>query len=85
MTCRHRVSKGGEGSVEASYCQHIVISWTNLHQHIHQIQHHCHHNLKLIKDSHIGLLVKVLQEDVKTVIAHGGDLVNSFKTKPDFA
>ena len=35
-------------------------------------------NLKLVIDSHIGLLVKVLQGDAKAVDALRGDLVNLF-------
>ena len=38
-----RVSKSGEGIVEPPHCQHIVVSWTNLHQMSgHHHHHHCH-------------------------------------------
>ena len=40
--------------------------------------------LKLVIYGHIGFLVKVLEGDAKAVIASSGELVNSFKAKPDF-
>ena len=40
--------------------------------------------LKLVIYGHIGFLVKVLEGDAKAVIASSGELVSSFKAKPDF-
>ena len=40
--------------------------------------------LKLVIYGHIGFLVKVLEGDAKAVVASSGELVNSFKAKPDF-
>ena len=96
----HCISEGGEGVIEASHCQHIVISWPNLgltkiiktwvqqkfshlssspsFHRLHNNHHNLHENLKLIIDSHISLIVKVLEGDVKAVIAYRGNLVDSF-------
>ena len=40
--------------------------------------------LKLFIYGHIGFLVEVLEGDAKAVIASSGELVSSFKAKPDF-
>ena len=50
-------------------------------------RNHCHHhqnhdNLKLIIDGHIGLVVPVLEGDVKAVAALGGELVKLVQTQP---
>ena len=76
------------GVVEPSDCQHIAVSWTNLKHH-----HNCRHNhliidlenLKLVIDSHIGLVVKVGQGDVESVAAIRGELVELFETEPPLA
>ena len=43
----------------------------------------CCNYLKLVIYSHIGFLVEVLEGDAKAVAASSGELVNSFKAKPD--
>ena len=40
--------------------------------------------LKLVIYGHISFLVKVLEGDAKAVVASSGELVSSFKAKPDF-
>ena len=49
-------------------------------QHLHQ--HHQSDNLELFKDSHIGLVIKVLEGDIEVVAAFGGEMVDIFETKP---
>ena len=51
-------------------------------QHLRHYQHHQSDNLELFKDSHIGLVIKVLQGDFEVVIAFEGELVDIFETKP---
>ena len=79
------VSEGGGLVIEPSDCQHIVISWTNLHNHydIHHRHHHGCGYLKLVIDSQIGLSVKVHHGDVKAIIRLVGELVKFFKAQPD--
>ena len=78
------VAEGRNLGVEPSHCQNIVISWTNLHNHLNlRHRHHCSYgNLKLVIDSQIRLLVKVNHGDVEAIIRLGGKLVNFFKTQP---
>ena len=42
------------------------------------------HYLKLVIYGHIGFLVEVFEGDAKAVVASSGELVSSFKAKPDF-
>ena len=90
----HCICEGGEEVIEASHGQHIAISRPNLGSTkilpsviittFLTLPLHLHENLKQIIDSHISLLVKVLEDDVKAVAALRGEFVKSFQTEPDF-
>ena len=58
VTC-YCVSESGKGIIEASYCQHAAISWTNL---------------QLNKDSHIVRGIKDLEGDFQAATATRCDL-----------
>merc|ERR1719234_60283 len=64
-----RVSYGGVGVIKPRNCQLVTISWTNL---------------KLIVESHVCIVVKVLEGDPKAATAFRGKLVKLFKPKPAF-
>ena len=83
----HVISKGGEGSIESSDCQLIIVPWPNLFSDVTWCVYSSNYesNLELIINGMICAVIPVSHHNLQPKVSFIGQFLKSVKTNPAFS